>query len=149
MMDCAGVRSNDALDRDQADREREARQQLLAIGADGLDRRPWQPEPIPPSAIDLIRFFLWKSADVDVTDAAEAALRLLPAARAELDQLEAGLLFEARSIGLTWAQMASALGLNSPQACQQRLERLTARSVHPADPLTYGPADGPADGSAT
>ncbi|GAA3570193.1 hypothetical protein GCM10022235_44310 [Kribbella ginsengisoli] len=63
-----------------------------------------------------------------MTRAVVAALQLLPAARAEIDQLETGLLFAARGLGLTWAQMAQALGLNSPQACQQRLDRLTSRS---------------------
>ena len=32
-----------------------------------------------------------------------------------------------KSAGLTWAQMADALGMNSPQACQQRLDRLLTR----------------------
>ncbi|GAB3820187.1 DNA-binding protein [Kribbella italica] len=121
MMDRSGVQSNDHAD---AERERQARQQLLDLGADALDRRPWQPGPVPPSAVDLIQFFLWKGAD---QEDALAALKLMPAARAEIDQLETGLLFAARGLGLTWAQMAQALGLNSPQACQQRLDRLTAR----------------------
>jgi hypothetical protein len=70
-----------------------------------------------------------------MTDAVVAALQLLPAARAEIDQLETGLLFAARGLGLTWSQMAGALGLNSPQACQQRLDRLTARSSRPTEGL--------------
>lgn len=56
-----------------------------------------------------------------------AALALLPAARTEVEGLEAGLLFTARSAGLTWAQIADAMGFSSPQACQQRYNRLTAR----------------------
>jgi hypothetical protein len=47
--------------------------------------------------------------------------------------LETGLLFAARGLGLTWAQMATALGLNSPQACQQRLDRLLAKGDQTAD----------------
>jgi len=145
MMDCLRVRSNDkgngADDQAHAQREREARELLSAAGADGLERRPWQAGSMPPSAVDLIQFFLWRSGsaglgsppDQELTDAAVAALQLLPAARAELDQLETGLLFAARGLGLTWAQMAGALGMNSPQACQQRLDRLTARSGRPAD----------------
>jgi hypothetical protein len=171
-------------DQAQARREHEARRLLLDHGADRLARRPWQPGPVPPSAVDLIQFFLWQSTSTprgeqspagdevgqssapgddvrrsgsagddvrqpssaagDVRqaglagddgrrEAAVAALRLFPAARAELEQLEAGLMFEARGLGLTWAEMARALGLNSPQACQQRLDRLTARSSRPAD----------------
>jgi hypothetical protein len=132
----------------QAGREHDARRLLLDHGADRLARRPWQQGRMPPSAVDLIHFFLWHSTspqdadDVGQDDArqndvrreqAVAALRLFPAARAELEQLEAGLMFEARGLGLTWAEMARALGLNSPQACQQRLDRLTARSSRPAD----------------
>jgi hypothetical protein len=138
MMDCFRVQHK-ASDQEQAQREQEARQQLLRAGADQLGQRPWQAGSMPPSAVDLIQFFLWRSssaafdesADQELTDAALAALRLLPAARAELDQLETGLLFAARGLGLTWAQMAQALGLNSPQACQQRLDRLTARGSRP------------------
>jgi hypothetical protein len=115
---------------------------------------------MPPSAVDLIQFFLWQSrsavfgeaadseaaggdvaggeaadGDQQTSDTVTAALQLLPAARAEIDQLETGLLFAARGLGLTWAQMAGALGLNSPQACQQRLDRLTARSSRPTEGL--------------
>ncbi|GAA1683883.1 hypothetical protein GCM10009745_30370 [Kribbella yunnanensis] len=117
------MQSND--DHAQAQREADARQELLALGADQLDRRPWQPAPVPPSAVDLIHFFL--TSNTDNRDAARAALQLLPAARAEIDQLETGLMFAARGLGLTWAEMARALGFNSPQACQQRLDRLTAK----------------------
>ncbi|MEV6416408.1 hypothetical protein [Kribbella sp. NPDC051718] len=134
-----------ASDQRQAQREREAREQLLAVGADQLVRRPWQVGAMPPSAVDLIQFFLWRSssapvsepggADQEMVQAVVAALQLLPAARAEIDQLETGLLFAARGLGLTWAQMAQALGLNSPQACQQRLDRLTSRSGRPAEGL--------------
>ncbi|MFI5710199.1 hypothetical protein [Kribbella sp. NPDC051620] len=170
MMDCFGVQRNEGVDESasdqrQAQREREAREHLLAVGADQLERRPWQFGAMPPSAIDLIQFFLWRSSSApsssersssalsgsatsgsgalgesggggqEVMEAVVAALRLLPAARAEVDQLETGLLFAARGLGLTWAQMAEALGLNSPQACQQRLDRLTSRSSRSADGL--------------
>ena len=139
MMNCFRVQSN-VSDQEQARREREARQHLLGAGADQLEQRPWQVGSVPPSAVDLIQFFLWRSsaaafdepAGQELSDAAVAALRLLPAARAEIDQLETGLLFAARGLGLTWAQMAQALGLNSPQACQQRLDRLTARGSRSA-----------------
>lgn len=114
-------------DQQAAQREREARELLLEAGAEELERRPWQPKPVPPSAVDLIQFFLWQSRDGSSSEAALAALQLLPAARAEIDQLETGLLFAARGAGLTWAQMATALGLKSPQACQQRLDRLITR----------------------
>lgn len=131
MIQGCGVRGNHdwpdaADDQAQARREHDARRLLLDRGADRLAKRPWQPGPVPPSAIDLINFVLWQSA-AD-REMAVAGLRLLAAARAELDQLETGLMFTARGLGLTWAEMARALGLNSPQACQQRLDRLTART---------------------
>jgi hypothetical protein len=110
----------------QASRERDARERLLSRGADALAARPWRPSPVPPSAVDLTHFAVWRWADLDQEDIL-AALTLLPAARAEIDGLEAGLLFTARSAGLTWAQMAHAMGFNSPQACQQRYTRLAAR----------------------
>ncbi|MDX6258477.1 MAG: hypothetical protein QOH84_165 [Kribbellaceae bacterium] len=148
MMDCFGVERNAGAggsDQDQAERERGAREVLLAAGADQLGRRPWQVGKMPPTAVDLLQFFLWRSgsaefgagadADQEMTNAVVAALQLLPAARAEIDQLETGLLFAARGLGLTWAQMAAALGLNSPQACQQRLDRLTTRGSRPTEGL--------------
>ncbi|MEK8226978.1 hypothetical protein NKG05_14185 [Oerskovia sp. M15] len=113
-------------DQDRARRERDARKHLLDLGADELDARPWQPAPVPPSAVDLARFALWRSADLAQDDLL-SALALLPAARAEVDGLEDGLLFTARSAGLTWAQIADATGFNSPQACQQHYNRLAAR----------------------
>jgi hypothetical protein len=113
-------------DRAQARHEQDARQRLLGLGADALDARPWRPAPVPPSAVDLAHFALWRSADLASEDIL-SALALLPAARAEVEGLEAGLLFTARSAGLTWAQMADAMGFNSPQACQQHYTRLAAR----------------------
>ncbi len=66
------------------------------------------------------------SADLQPGDLLRA-LALVPAAHAEVDELEAGLLFTARGAGLTWAQIASAMGFKSPQACQQDHTRLAAR----------------------
>jgi hypothetical protein len=125
--------STSRADQARAERERAARDRLVELGPGRLDPRPWQPHPVPPSAADLIHAFLWWSgrhpaADPAQRDGAVAALELLAAARAELDQIEASLLFTARGLDLTWAQMARAMGLNSPQACQQRLDRLQART---------------------
>jgi hypothetical protein len=113
-------------DHAQARREQDARERLLALGADALDARPWRPSPAPLSAVDLAQFAVWRNAGLDPEDIL-SALALLPAARAEVEGLESALLFTARSAGLTWAQMAQAMGFNSPQACQQRYTRLTAQ----------------------
>ncbi|MFD2083137.1 Myb-like DNA-binding domain-containing protein [Actinopolymorpha cephalotaxi] len=107
-------------------RERDARQRLLAAGADDLSPPPWRPAPVPPSAVDLVQFAVWRSADLDPDDLL-SALALMPAARAEIEGVEAGLLFSARSAGLTWAQIADAMGFRSPQACQQHFGRLNAK----------------------
>ncbi|NKZ02355.1 hypothetical protein [Actinomadura latina] len=56
-----------------------------------------------------------------------AALSLLSAARAEVDQMEAALMFTARSRGLSWPQISRAMGLASAQAAQQRFGRVTRR----------------------
>lgn len=113
-------------DQDQARREQDAHHRLLEQGADAIEARPWRPAPIPPSAVDIAQFALWRSADLAPEDLL-SALALLPAARAEVEGLEAGLLFTARGAGLTWAQIAAAMGFNSPQACQQHFTRLAAR----------------------
>jgi hypothetical protein len=67
------------------------------------------------------------------------ALREIPAARARLDASELELIDQARREGATWADIASALGLGSRQAAEQRRLRLasTLRPVHPD--LPYGP----------
>ena len=57
-----------------------------------------------------------------------AALTLLPLVRTELDELELALLRMARGEGLTWASIASGLGMGSAQAAQQRHDRLAART---------------------
>jgi hypothetical protein len=54
-------------------------------------------------------------------------LGLIGAARAELDQVEAGLLFAARAAGVTFQQISAVLGLGSGQAAQQRMSRVLAR----------------------
>ncbi len=121
-------RKHDPSETDQAKarREQEAQQHLMRLGADQLPAPPWRPGPVPPSAVDLARFALWRSGDLAPEDIAQA-LTLVPAARAEVEGLETGLIFVARSAGLTWAQIAEAMGFKSPQACQQHYTRLTAR----------------------
>jgi hypothetical protein len=116
-------------DQARAERERRARERLAHLGPGRIEPRPWRPAPIPPSAVDLVDAYVgWAGGDAAARrEGALAALELMAAARAEVDQLETALLFIARGLGLTWAQMAQAMGLNSPQACQQRLDRLQNR----------------------
>jgi hypothetical protein len=103
---------------------------LNGAGAAALPRRPWQHPGQPASDLDLVRFAAWSGRDPEDADPAvlDAALRLLAPARAELDQLESGLLFAARGAGMTWSQIAASLGLASAQAAQQRLSRMLART---------------------
>ncbi len=113
----------------QAAREAGARAQLLAAGAAALPRAPWLHGSQPPPAADLIRFALWRAGTGDPGDQEFlAALTLLPAARAEMDQAEAALLFTARAHGLSWPQISRAMGLGSAQAAQQRFGRVAGRA---------------------
>ncbi len=119
-------------DQGQAAREADARTRLLAAGAGALPRPPWRHPGEPPAAADLIRFALWRAGPGSLgEEELLAALTLLPAARAEVDQAEAGLLFTARARGLSWARISRAMGLGSAQAAQQRFGRVTGRAGHP------------------
>lgn len=113
-------------DQGQAAREQQAQTRLTELAAGAVTERPWRPASVPPAAVDLVQFALWRSADLQPDDLL-SALALVSAAHAEVDQIEAGLLFTARGAGLTWAQIASAMGFRSPQACQQHHTRLAAR----------------------
>lgn len=116
-------------DQDDAEQLQQARTTLLRAGASRLGRRPWQQPGQAPPDTELIRFATWSARRPETTDPViiEAALRLLTSARAEIDQVEAGLLFAARAEGLTWPRIASALALASPQAAQQRFDRVLGR----------------------
>ncbi|GIE92052.1 hypothetical protein [Actinoplanes regularis] len=111
--------------------EQWARERLTAHGGRDLPALPWLAAGQPHDAGTLIRQVLWRAGTdrgaLDLPDDLLAAITLLAAARAELDQLEAGLLFTARAEGLTWAQIARPLGLRTAQAAQQRHERVLAR----------------------
>ncbi len=119
-------------DHEQAAREAEARGRLLGAGASSLPRAPWLHRAQPPSAVDLIRFAVWRAqaGGAGEEDLLEA-LALLSAARAEVDQVEAALLFTARARGLSWPRISRAMGLGSPQAAQQRFGRVTGRAGSP------------------
>lgn len=102
---------------------------------DGQRRRQIHPGVLGPhEAVRLVAFLLSGAAlpedgepEVDRADIT-AALSLLPRARAELDELETGLLQMARGRGMTWPEIAFGLGLGSPQAARQRYERLAERT---------------------
>ncbi|MEV8511670.1 DNA-binding protein [Dactylosporangium sp. NPDC051484] len=117
--------------------EQWARDRLTARGGKDLPRLPWLADIQPHDAFTLIRQALWRANTdreaLELPDDLLAAITLLAAARAELDQLEAGLLFVARAEGLTWAQVARPLGLRTAQAAQQRHERVLARLDAEAD----------------
>ncbi|GAA1905441.1 DNA-binding protein [Streptantibioticus ferralitis] len=93
----------------------------------------------PHEAIRLVSFLLGGAAlaeagepDVDHADIT-AALSLVPLARGEMDELEAGLLRMARGRGMTWQEIAFGLGLGTPQAARQRYERLAGRTAVEAE----------------
>jgi len=115
-------------DQQQSAREQSSRKRLLDAGASALPRAPWLHRSQPPSAVDLVRFAVWRGQGDDVNDdEVMAAMTLLPAARAEMEQLETALLFTARGQGLSWGRISRAMGLGSAQAALQRFDRLTGR----------------------
>ncbi|WP_049567010.1 hypothetical protein [Streptomyces sp. SBT349] len=87
----------------------------------------------PHEAIRLVSFLLSGAAELTEGEAEvdradiTAALTLVPRARGEMDELEAGLLTMARGRGLTWQEIAFGLGLGTPQAARQRYTRVTSR----------------------
>lgn len=126
----ADVADADA-DREQSAREVDARGQLLGAGASTLPRAPWLLGSQPPSASDLIHFALWRARTGDIQEKdLLAALTLLSAARAEVDQVEAAVLFTARAHGMSWPRISRAMGLGSAQAAQQRFDRVAGRVDH-------------------
>lgn len=99
-------------------------------------RRQTHPTVIAPhEAVRLVTFLLSGAAkpeadepEVDHADIT-AALSLVPRARGDMDELEAGLLQMARGRGMTWQEIAFGLGLGTPQAARQRYERLVGRTA--------------------
>ena len=108
-------------DHEQAAREAEARGRLLGAGASSLPRAPWLHRAQPPSAVDLTRFAVWRAqAGGAGEEDLLAALALLSAARAEVDQVEAALLFTARARGLSWPRISRAMGLGLERGRRRR-----------------------------
>ncbi|GAA2404395.1 hypothetical protein GCM10010420_34880 [Streptomyces glaucosporus] len=118
-------------------------------------RRQVHPSVIAPhEAVRLVSFLLSGAArleddepEVDRADIV-AALSLVPRARGEMDEIEAGLLRMARGRGMTWQEIAFGLGLGTPQAARQRYERLTDRIAAGAeDDGGNGEEDGARNGA--
>ncbi len=116
-----------------------ARSVIQGAGGGELDRRPWQQPNEGPDDATLVRFVLWRvmgQVGSASTSELEAGLALIGSARSDLDAVETALVFTARAEGLTWARIAEAMGLRSPQAAQQRFQRTADR------PAPSGPASG-------
>ncbi|MFD3485744.1 DNA-binding protein [Streptomyces sp. NPDC058665] len=114
---------------------------------DAQRRRQAHPSVIAPhEAVRLVSFLLSgaakREADEPEVDHADitAALSLVPRARGDMDELEAGLLQMARGRGMTWQEVAFGLGLGTPQAARQRYERLVGRTA--VDRTTEHATDG-------
>ena len=108
-----------------------ARRRLFESGAGQLPQAPWLPTEAMPDDVTLLRFAMWRANSAAGEASHEdlrAALALLESARADLDALEAGLMLSARAEGLTWPDIAKQLGVKSPQAAQQRFQRVSTRS---------------------
>jgi hypothetical protein len=115
-------------DHERAAREQAARGLLLESGAQKLPRTPWLHRDQPASSVDLVRFSVWRGQESEVSEPeVRAGLTLLADARAEVEQLETAMLFTARSLGLSWAQISREMGLGSAQAAVQRFDRLMGR----------------------
>jgi hypothetical protein len=64
----------------------------------------------------------------------ESSLKLVGAARRDVDAVELRLMAAARRQGIPWRVIAQSLGLQSPQAAAQRWERATgATGVDPTN----------------
>ncbi|MBK8866516.1 MAG: hypothetical protein V9G15_09325 [Dermatophilaceae bacterium] len=113
-----------------------ARAVLLSTGASDLVRQPWRHSRQPADDVTLLRYAVWRTASGRGSVSAEeieAGLGLIESARAELDALETALVFNARAEGMTWGQVAAAMGLRSPQGAQQRYLRTTDRPAARSD----------------
>ncbi|GAB3716570.1 DNA-binding protein [Nocardiopsis nanhaiensis] len=105
-----------------------------AVGEDLLRwqerRMPMQPHDAIRRVSDLAAGSAVPAEDAPGIDQADltAALTLVPWARAEFDQMEAGLLTMAKGRGMTWQELAFGLGLGTSQAARQRHERLAKRT---------------------
>ncbi|GAA4483466.1 hypothetical protein GCM10023191_005090 [Actinoallomurus oryzae] len=121
----------------RAERRYLALTRITARHARGDLRQRWEQSQMPMGPLDALRQVVDVAGGglalregepgADVDDIA-AALTLVHSARAEVDDLEIGLLEMARGRGMTWQQIAFSMGLGSAQAARQRHQRLAART---------------------
>ena len=119
-----------------------ARQQWTALSriaerhaaTDQERRRSAHPAAIEPhEAVRLVAGLAFGTIDAELGEPdlddedLLAALALIAHVRADVDQLELGLLNHARGRELTWQAIAQGMGLNSAQAVKQRHDRLSGR----------------------
>ncbi|MFF5083509.1 DNA-binding protein [Actinoplanes sp. NPDC000266] len=101
---------------------------------DGQRRRAAHPTAVEPhEAVRLVAGLAFGTIEADLGEPdlddgdLLAALALIAHVRADVDQLELGLLDAARGRELTWQGIAQGMGLNSAQAAKQRRDRLAER----------------------
>ncbi|GAB2504300.1 DNA-binding protein [Nocardiopsis aegyptia] len=117
-------------------RTHEALLRITDRHARGEHRTRWTDQGMPMPPGDAVRAVADLAAGSVVPQEGEpavdqddltAALTLVPWAREEFDQVEAGLLRMAKGRGMTWQEIAFGLGLGTSQAARQRHERLSRR----------------------
>lgn len=118
-------------------RTHQALVRLTERHATGEHRIRWEHDRMPMPPLDALRRVTDLASgsappepDAPTVDRDDltAALTLVPWARAEFDQLEAGLLQMSKGRGMTWQEIAFGLGLGSAQAARQRHDRLRQRT---------------------
>lgn len=67
------------------------------------------------------------TTDPSKADLAQALQHLAPRRR-NLDRIEHEIITLARNTGMSWREIAAGLGLDSPQAAQQRYQRLGGKA---------------------
>jgi predicted ArsR family transcriptional regulator len=120
---------------------------LVGRHAQTAERRTRHAHPEMPSSDEMVKLMAVMAGggvapepdepDIDAVDLV-AALTLIPQTRAELDNTELALLKAARRQGMTWQEIAFALGLGTPQAARQRYDRLEARTDDGKPPASKG-----------
>jgi hypothetical protein len=106
----------------------DAAEQLRLRFSSAAERERFQQNHVVPGDSDLIDRTI-TAADGGTADAQDvkAALTLLSHDQWAADNREANLMVVARNQGISWREIASRMGMSSPQAARQRYERITGR----------------------